>query len=196
MKEIKLASICAGGLTTILLILAGLTSVLKIEIPSLVLGFVLAPFFIAFAVCIHYFFGKKTSLYSLLGIIFAVMYGVLICFNYYLQLTLMQKDIPGLDLFSMKNPNSIMWVIEVLGYFFMGLSTLVMAPILGTTVAEKVVKLAFILNGFLGIGGLIGYALNFPLGIMLVGLLLWNIIMPIGSGTLTYHFIKNSKPIE
>lgn len=64
------------------------------------------------------------------------MYGVLICFNYYLQLTLMQKNILGLDLLSMNNPNSIMWVIEVLEYFFMGLSTIAIVSVFGSSMGK------------------------------------------------------------
>ena len=195
-NKTKTATVLAGGSTTVLLAIAGLTSVLKIAIPSLIFGFVLVPSFIFLVICIHSYYGDKTHPYSLAGISFSIMYGVLIGFNYYMQLTLKPKGLSGLDLLSMNNPNSIMWVIEILGYFFMGLSTLAMAPVFGSTAVEKVVKYVFILNGLLGIGGLIGYALNFNLSIMFFGLILWNIVMPIGTGALTYHFITNKQSVK
>jgi hypothetical protein len=116
------------------------------------------------------------------------MYGVLISFNYYLQLTLMQKNVSGLELFSMSDPNSMMWVIEVLGYFFMGLSTIFVSIIFGSSFLERSIKLIFIVNGILGIGGIIGYTLGWNLSLMLWGLMLWNIIMPIAAGLLIYYF--------
>jgi hypothetical protein len=195
MKSIKTVSILAGICTTLFVALAGLTSVLKIAIPSLVFGFLLALFFILLMVCVHYFHGKDTRLYSLLGVIFAVMYGLLICFNYYLQLNMIKQVIPNIDLLNMDNPKSIMYVIEMLGYFFMGLSTLAVIPVFGASFLEKLIKAIFLLNGFLGIGGLIAYTAGLDITIMLTGLIVWNIIMPIGAGLLTYYFISR-EPAE
>lgn len=189
MKNVKTVSILTGSCTTIAVALAGLTSVLNIAIPSLVFGFLLANLFILLMVCVHYYYKRNTQLYSMLGIVFAVMYGVLICLNYYLQLNMIKQMIPRIDLLAMDNPRSIMWVIEMLGYFFMGLSTLAVIPVFGDSLAEKLVKTIFLLNGILGIGGLIAYTAGLDIKICLIGLVVWNIIMPIGTGLLTYCFI-------
>lgn len=188
MRTGKNISIALSILTTVLLALAGLTSVLKITVPSLIFGFVLIPLFIAVMVCIHYLLGNKMKLFSMLGIVFAVMYGSLISFNYYLQLVLIQKNIPGSELFSMTNPNSIFMAIEILGYFFMGLSTLSVALVFGSASVEKFIKLIFVTNGLLGIGGLVGYGLGWSMEIMYLGLMVWNVIMPIATGMLAYRF--------
>jgi len=188
MKVIQHFSMIASGLAMFLIFLAGLTSVLKITIPSLIFGFLLVPIFIILITCLHYNSKKEMKMFSMLGVIFACMYGVLISFNYYLQLTLMQKNVSGLELFSMSDPNSMMWVIEVLGYFFMGLSTIFVSIIFGSSFLERSIKLIFIVNGILGIGGIIGYTLGWNLSLMLWGLMLWNIIMPIAAGLLIYYF--------
>ena len=190
MKGIKTVSILAGSCTTLFVALAGLTSVLKIAIPSLIFGFLLALFFILLMVCVHYFHEKNTQLYSMLGVIFAVMYGLLICLNYYLQLNMITQMIPNIDLLAMDNPRSIMFVIEMLGYFFMGLSTLAVIPVFGASLIEKLIKAIFLLNGIMGIGGLIAYTAGMDIKIMFTGLIVWNIIMPIGTGLLTYYFIS------
>ena len=195
MKGIKTVSILAGSCTTLFVALAGLTSVLKITIPSLVFGFLLALSFILLMVCVHYFHENNTQLYSLLGVVFAVMYGLLICFNYYLQLNMITQMIPNIDLLAMDNPRSIMWVIEMLGYFFMGLSTLAVIPVFGASLIEKLIKAIFLLNGIMGIGGLIAYTAGMDIKIMFTGLIVWNIIMPIGAGLLTYYFISR-EPAE
>lgn len=192
MKSIKTISILAGGCTTILVALAGLTSVLKIVIPSLIFGFLLALSFILLMVCVYHFHRKNVQIYSMLGIVFAVMYGLLICLNYYLQLNMITQMIPSIDLLAMDNPKSIMWVIEMLGYFFMGLSTLAVIPVFGNSLIEKIIKIIFLLNGILGIGGLIAYTAGLDIKICLIGLVVWNIIMPIGAGLLTYYFISRN----
>ncbi len=188
MKVIQHFSMITSGLAMFLIFLAGLTSVLKITILSLIFGFLLVPIFIILITCLHYNSKKEMKMFSMLGVIFACMYGILISFNYYLQLTLVQKNVSGLELFSMSDPNSMMWVIEVLGYFFMGLSTIFVSIIFGSSFLERSIKLIFIVNGILGIGGIIGYTLGWNLSLMLWGLMLWNIIMPIAAGLLIYYF--------
>jgi hypothetical protein len=184
----KYFSMVISGLSMLLLFLAGLTSVLKITIPSLTFGFSLVPVFITLTVCLHYTAQDDKKLFSMLGVVFACMYGVFISFNYYLQLTLIQTKAVDLALFDMSNPVSMMWVIEILGYFFMGLSTVFISFIFGTSIVEKLIKAIFLFNGLLGIGGLIGYALRWDLGVMLWGLVLWNIVMPIAGALLIFYF--------
>ncbi len=187
MKLIKDFSMIISGLAALLVFIAGLTSVLNIAKPSLISGFLLVPIFITLMVCIHYNSKKEIKLFSLLSVQFATMYGILISFNYYLQLALIPNNSSGLELFVMSNPNSMMWVIEVLGYFFMGLSTLFMVPVLGSTLLERLIKIFFSLNGFLGIGGLIGYASGLSIDIFMIGLMSWNIIMPIAFLLIFFH---------
>jgi hypothetical protein len=130
------------------------------------------------------------KLFSMLGVIFACMYGVFISFNYFLQLSLMESNPTDLALFDMYNPKSLMWVIEVLGYFFMGLSTLVVFPLFGSALLDIFIKIIFIVNGLLGIGGLIGFAFNLNINILMIGLMSWNIIMPVGAFLMIFYFKK------
>lgn len=73
------------------------------------------------------------------------------------------------SVFEMTNPQSMMWVTEILGYFFMGLTTLFTAPVFGAGRIEKLIKWLFVANGVLGILTPIGYGLNFPLQVLLWG---------------------------
>jgi len=179
-----------SGLAALLVFIVGLTSVLNIRIPSLISGFLLIPVFIILMVCLHYNNRRDRQIFSMMSVIFACMYGVLISFNYYLQLTLMEKNSTGLELFVMSNPDSMMWVIEILRYFFMGLSTLFAVPVFGSSLLESSIKLIFILNGLLGIGGLIGYAEGLSINILIVGLMFWNVIMPVAALLLIFYFRK------
>jgi fatty acid desaturase len=131
---------------------------------------------------------------SMVGVAFASMYGVLISLNYAVMLSFIGRQTPVPDTFNMENPESIFWTIEVLGYFFMGLSTGMLAPLFHSNMTDRAIQFFFLINTILGIGGLIGYWMDFPLTIMLGGLMIWNIIMPIAALLVFFHFknIENS----
>jgi hypothetical protein len=172
---------------TIAVIFSGITATTAMKIPSLVSGIILIPIFILLMACIHEFSPVDKKIYSRLGLLFTIGYAVLIGFNYYLQLTLVRKNLYT-AVFAMDDPQSIMWVIEVLGYGFMGLATLSAAFIFSNGKLEKVIRWLFIINGVLGIGGMIGYALGWSLKVLLGGLIVWDIIMPLSSLLLAVLF--------
>ncbi len=70
----------------------------------------------------------------------------------------------------------------------MGLSTLFAAPIFALGKLEKAIRWLFITNGALGIGGLVGYALNLSLSLLLGGLIIWDIVMPLSTALIAYRF--------
>jgi len=106
-----------------------------------------------------------------------------------MQLTLVRKNLYS-EPFAMDDPLSIMIVIEALGYGFMGLATLSTAFIFTDGILEKAVRWLFIINGILGIGGIIGYALGLSMAILAGGLIAWDIIMPISSILMAVLFRK------
>jgi hypothetical protein len=177
---------------TIAVIFSGITATTTMKIPSLVSGIILIPIFILLMACIHEYAPADKKIFSRLGLLFTTGYAVLIGFNYYLQLTLVQKNLYT-DVFAMDDPQSIMWVIEVLGYGFMGLATLSAAFIFPNGKLENVIRWLFIINGILGIGGMIGYALGWSLNILLGGLIVWDIIMPVSSLLLAILFRRVMK---
>ena len=172
---------------TIAVIFSGITATTAMKIPSLVSGIILIPIFILLMACIHEFAPTDRKFFSRLGLLFTLGYAVLIGFNYYMQLTLVRKNLFS-EVFAMDNPQSIMWVIEVLGYGFMGLATLSAAFIFPNGKLENIIRWLFIINGVLGIGGMIGYALGWSMNILLGGLIVWDIIMPVSSCLLAIIF--------
>jgi hypothetical protein len=165
---------------TIAVIFSGITATTAMKIPSLVSGIILIPIFILMMACIHEYSPADKKIFSRLGLLFSIGYAVLIGFNYFLQLTLVRNNLYS-DVFAMDDPQSIMWVIEVLGYGFMGLATLSAAFSFTNGKLENVIRWLFIINGILGIGGMIGYALEWSMNILLGGLIVWDIIMPLAS---------------
>jgi hypothetical protein len=164
------------------------------KIPSLVSGIILIPVFILLIACIHEYSPANRKFFSRLGLLFTMGYAVLIGFNYYMQLTLVASNLYT-GVFAMDDPQSIMWVIEVLGYGFMGLATLSTAFVFTNGKLENAIRWLFIVNGILGIGGMIGYALGLSLNILAVGLIVWDIIMPLSSILLAVLFrrVLNTK---
>jgi hypothetical protein len=174
---------------TIAVIFSGATASTAMKFPSLISGFILIPVFLFFMACIHEYSPPDKKFFSRLGLLFSTGYITLIGFNYYMQLTLVRKNLYS-EPFAMDDPLSIMIVIEALGYGFMGLATLSTAFIFTDGILEKAVRWLFIINGILGIGGIIGYALGLSMTILAGGLIAWDIIMPISSILMEILFRK------
>ena len=167
----------AAVIATVLLIFSGITASTALKIPSLVSGILLVPAFVLLMASIHECAPAGRKAFSQLGLLFSLGYAVLIGFNYYMQLTLVPKGLYSVP-FAMDDPQSVMWVIEVLGYGFMGFSTLFASWSFGKGTLEHAVRWLFIVNGILGIGGMIGYAIGLSMSVLFVGLLVWDVIMP------------------
>ena len=186
-RKLTYLAFWSAVLMTIAVIFSGITASTAMKIPSLVSGIILIPVFILLIACIHEYSPADRKFYSRLGVLFTMGYAVLIGFNYYMQLTLVQNNLYT-DVFAMDDPQSIMWVIEVLGYGFMGLATLTTAFVFTNGKLENAIRWLFIVNGILGIGGMIGYALGLSLNILAGGLIVWDIIMPLSSILLAVLF--------
>ena len=188
-SEFKVAAygFWAAIIATVLLIFSGITASTALKIPSLVSGILLIPAFVLLMACIHESAPAGKKVFSRLGLLFSLGYAVLISFNYYMELTLVAKGLYT-DAFAMDNPQSIMWVIEVLGYGFMGFSTLFASWSFGKGKLEQAVRWLFTVNGVLGIGGMIGFALGLSMSILFGGLIVWDVVMPAATVLLAITF--------
>jgi hypothetical protein len=175
-------------LVTIFLAISGITSSASIYLVSNISGFILTSIFLIVITCIYYSAPDDKKILGHIGLSFAIIYATLISINYFIQLTFVQFGAFNTDILSITNPQSMMMTIEVLGYFFMGLSTLFIAPIFQSGRLEKSIRWLFIFNGILGIGGAIGFALNLDWRILIGGLILWTIVMPITTALISYWF--------
>jgi len=183
----------SASLATVLIVFAGITATAAIQPLATVVGFLVAPTFIIMMVCIYSTAPENRRFFGLIGLSFALIYGTLISFNYFVDLTFVRQGVFDTEVFNMLNTNSLFWVVEVLGYFFMGLATLFTAPIFALGRVETAIRWLFVINGILGIGGLIGYTLNVNIGLLLGGLIVWDIIMPLSTALVAYRF-KNKVP--
>ena len=175
-------------LVTIFLAISGVTSSASIYMVSNISGFILTSIFLIVVTCIYYSAPEDKKILGQIGLSFAIIYATMISINYFIQLTFVQFGAFNTDIFSMKDPQSMMMTIEVLGYFFMGISTLFIAPIFQSGRLEKSIRWLFVFNGILGIGGAVGFALNLDWRILIGGLIIWTIVMPVTTALLAYWF--------
>lgn len=102
-------------------------------VPSLLL----APSFLCLVACLDAETAPERRHLTRTALGMAAVYTALVGFNYAVQLTvvragLLSGETEGLALWTMGNPHSIFWALDVVGYGFMGLSGLFIAPALSS----------------------------------------------------------------
>jgi hypothetical protein len=86
---------------------------------------------------------------------------------------------PIVTVFSMANPSSLPWALEMWGYGFMGLGTWLAAGFFDTSRLERVAKSLFILNGIVSVLGALLVSIDLSSVFSTVGLVgygAWNIL--------------------
>ncbi len=158
-------------------------------IPSLML----APVFVVFMLCIYHSAGEDKKLLGQLGVSFAVICAAILSLHYYIQLTVVQQglinnELNGLWLFATPNPHSFFWTFAALGYGFLGLALLCVAPIFAEK-ADRALKWLFVANGVIGIAFMVGNAL----GLFVVNIFAsfsWGVLFPISALLVAKKFRK------
>jgi len=133
-----------------------------------------------------YLLSKKRAA-ALAALIFMSIGAAFVCFNYVVQTTFIPaivnnnatEFIPIISIFSMSNPISLSWAIEMWGYGFMGLGTWLAAGFFGASPLEKTARALFILNGIVSVLGALAIAIDLS-GVFsifgLVGYVGWNVL--------------------
>ena len=107
--------------------------------------------------------GPKRAL-SRLSFGFTLPYATIVGVNYFLQLTyvrqrILRGDLAGLDQWVIANPDSILLPLDILGYFFLGLSTLFAAPLFSGSRLESALRALLVVHGVMAVGGLVAAVL-------------------------------------
>jgi hypothetical protein len=120
-------------------------------IPSLFLGIS----FVVLMGAVHRQAPLERKIWSQTGLTFAIMYGTLICMNYFVQLTFVAPALYRGDVTDYVRPflfhvfNSFIYSVDLLGYSFMSLSTLFAAFVFSGPGLEKVIRWFLIANGLI-----------------------------------------------
>jgi hypothetical protein len=120
-------------------------------VPSLFLGVT----FVLLMGSVHRQAPADRRIWSQTALVFATMYGTLICMNYFVQLTLVAPALYRGDVSESVRPflfnvfNSFTYSVDLLGYSFMSLSTLFAAFVFMGTGLEKTVRWFLTANGLI-----------------------------------------------
>lgn len=117
-------------------------------------SFFLGPAFLLLAVCVHDRAPAERRVWSHAGVAFAALYAVLVCMNYYVQLTLVAPRMAagrtaGIEAFLFTPFDSFLYSVDILGYSFMSVATLFLAGALRGRGLERRARGFLLANGLL-----------------------------------------------
>jgi len=163
------------------------------QIASMIPGFLVVLPFLPMMAAVHYVSPPDRRVFSMVGIAFAAVSVGMLGFQYYSQVTVINYNIvtggePALGLFILGNPHSFFWPLEILGYGFMSLSTLLAAFAFSGGSLARWIRALFIANGALGIAGMVAYPLEVTTVAVLSGLALWTVLFPASTILLAISF--------
>ena len=127
------------------------------------------PIYVVFINSFYDYASDEKKVLVRLSLLFGIAFAVLSSLHYFVQLTSVRLNIEhgqfaGLEHFVQANPNSIMTSIDMLGWtLFLGLSSLFIFPIFTGDRLNKIIRYAFIANGFSCILAGIGYVFQIDL---------------------------------
>jgi len=149
-------------------------------IPSLMLG----PFFVVMILSIHFLVQEDKKILSQLAVYFSLICATILSIHYYIQLSVVQqgllnKELSGLWQFASPNPHSFFWAFAALGYGFMGIALLCVAPIFSKK-SDQSIKWLLVVNGIIGVTFLVCNAFGFFV-VNIVASVVWGVLFPIAS---------------
>ena len=118
--------------------------------PSLFLG----PSFLLMLVCIHESAPAARKVWSLAALAFGTVYTVLISINYFVQLTWVAPRLAagrttGMEPFLFVPFDSFLYSVDILGYSFMSVATLLVAIVFTGNGVERAARWLLVANGLL-----------------------------------------------
>lgn len=151
-------------------------------------GFLLVGGYVVLMAALHQLAEEQQKTQTLIGVAFTAIFATLIFFNYVNQTTFVPALVqnyrpeydPAIATFSLANPLSLCWAIEMWGYAFLGVATWLAAPVFNRNRLERSTALLMIANGVVSlVGGMVtawnlGWVLSTP---GMVSYALWNVLV-------------------
>ncbi|MFO7635486.1 MAG: DUF4386 family protein [Caldilinea sp.] len=151
-------------------------------------GFLLVGGYVVMMAALYQLAEEQQKTNALIAVVFTGVFATLIFFNYINQTTFIPALVqeyragydPAISTFSLANPLSLCWAIEMWGYAFLGVATWLTASIFNRNRVEKTTAWLMIANGAVSIvGGFVtawslGWVLTMPGVVSYVG---WNILV-------------------
>jgi hypothetical protein len=151
-------------------------------------GIVLVAALVALIASIHAMARAEQKVRTQVALVFTGVFATLIFFNYVVQTTFLpelarryeEKNASIIAAFSMANPTSLAWGIEMWGWGFLGAATWLVAPAFRGSRLERATALTFIANGPASIFGALWTVVR-PGWVMtsagLVAFASWNVLL-------------------
>lgn len=189
-------AVWSAGLATLAIVLFDLTAGLGaagvgVGVLPVASALLIAPCYVALTAVLYRDAPERQRVWTMLGIVFAVLYAGVVSLNYALQLTVVPRN-PGLFAgwtLELK-PDSAFWALEVMGYAYMGLSALALFPALHGSRPRRIAGWMFVINAIGSVIGAAAYLITHdPGNALAVGsLLVWGVTFPIGTGLIGWDF--------
>jgi hypothetical protein len=152
------------------------------------LGFFLTGSFIVLLASLYEIAPPRVKARVLAGLVFGGVAAAMVFHNYVLQTTFVPElarayhadSAPLIGAFSMVNPTSLAWGLEMWGYGALGVATWLSAPTFSGAGLERAVRWGFVANGWTSITGAIVTALDPAWVFRTSGLSLfaaWNVLL-------------------
>lgn len=152
------------------------------------LGFFLVGGFVALIASLHAQAGESEKPRTTAALAFAGAFSALVFANYVIQTTLVPVLVRDdayasralASMFTMSNPESLGWGLEMWGYAVLGVATWLAAPVFHGSRVEEAARISFVANGPVSIAGGIwtaldpGFEMSAP-GMAVFGL--WNVLV-------------------
>ena len=132
-----------------------------------------APTFVVLLNCLHEIAPEDKKILTRLGVQFGLLFAGLVSVHYFVQVTavhlsLQNNQLSGLEQITQANPLSAISAINILGFtLFLGLASLFAGFAFGGGTWERVLHIAFLLNGLFVLAGGLGYMLQINLLVFL-----------------------------
>jgi hypothetical protein len=147
------------------LIMGLLSPTYAADVMSYITCLILPASFVAMMASVHYITPPEKRVLSHLGLSFAIAYTVMCSIAYYIQLVVVCTNSLGVSSDAMAlftfTPGSAMFGIDMLGYTFLALATLVTSPVFGEGTRERWLKRLFFAHGLLALPTVIFPAFQF-----------------------------------
>lgn len=161
--------------------------------------FLLALAFLTMISTVYTMVEEENKIWSLLALVFAVIYTTIMSTNYYIQMSLVRHNLihkmtEGLSLWLYANyyPYTIPGALEGIGYFFMCLSFLCVSQVFRQGKLERWIHWLFVASGISGLMVFTDPLFKLPLILALIDLGVAGILLTVGPILLAFLFKKNS----
>lgn len=132
---------------------------------SFAFAFAGIPLMTLLMVCIHCHAPAARRVLTLAALVFTGVYAALLTVVYAVQLTVvrwgvLQGQTAGLELFAYQHTPSVMFAVDIYGYLFLGLATLLVAPVFSGRGLERAIRWSLGAHGLSDMAGVVGLTLE------------------------------------